>query len=77
MTKLAIALVNHSGDSMDNVMEFFGKCFVRFCNNLGWVKKKLTYLNKARISSIPCLIAFELKNWEIRFKYNNIAKKPT
>ncbi|XP_076683204.1 soluble guanylate cyclase 89Db [Andrena cerasifolii] len=36
MTKLAIALVNHSGDSMDNVMEFFGKCFVRFCNNLGY-----------------------------------------
>lgn len=35
MTNLATALAAYTGDSMDNVMQFFGKCFVRFFSNLG------------------------------------------
>ncbi|XP_011878399.1 PREDICTED: soluble guanylate cyclase 89Da-like [Vollenhovia emeryi] len=36
MTNLAAALAAYTGDSMDNVMQFFGKCFVRFFSNLGY-----------------------------------------
>ncbi|XP_076238178.1 soluble guanylate cyclase 89Da [Calliopsis andreniformis] len=36
MTNLAAALANLSGDTVDNVMQFFGKCFVRFFSNLGY-----------------------------------------
>lgn len=35
MTKLAAALADHIGESINSVMEFFGKCFVRFFSNLG------------------------------------------
>ncbi|XP_072747982.1 soluble guanylate cyclase 89Db [Anoplolepis gracilipes] len=36
MTNLAAALATYTGDSMDNIMQFFGKCFVRFFSNLGY-----------------------------------------
>ncbi|KYM92221.1 Soluble guanylate cyclase 89Db [Atta colombica] len=36
MTNLAMALAAYTGDSMDNIMQFFGKCFVRFFSNLGY-----------------------------------------
>ncbi|XP_039307262.1 soluble guanylate cyclase 89Da [Solenopsis invicta] len=36
MTNLALALAEYTGDSMDNIMQFFGKCFVRFFSNLGY-----------------------------------------
>ncbi|KAL6262140.1 hypothetical protein P5V15_007237 [Pogonomyrmex californicus] len=36
MTDLATALAVHTDDSMDNIMQFFGKCFVRFFSNLGY-----------------------------------------
>ncbi|XP_043470147.1 soluble guanylate cyclase 89Da-like [Leptopilina heterotoma] len=36
MTKLAAALADHIGESINSVMEFFGKCFVRFFSNLGY-----------------------------------------
>ncbi|XP_031838866.1 soluble guanylate cyclase 89Da-like [Nomia melanderi] len=36
MTNLAAALASLSNDSVDNVMRFFGKCFVRFFSNLGY-----------------------------------------
>lgn len=35
MTNLAAALATLSSDTVDNVMQFFGKCFVRFFSNLG------------------------------------------
>lgn len=35
MTNLAAALAMYTGDSIDNVMQFFGRCFVRFFSNLG------------------------------------------
>ncbi|XP_028046531.1 soluble guanylate cyclase 89Da isoform X3 [Monomorium pharaonis] len=36
MTNLAMALATYTDDSMDNIMQFFGKCFVRFFSNLGY-----------------------------------------
>ncbi|XP_076171822.1 soluble guanylate cyclase 89Da-like [Ptiloglossa arizonensis] len=36
MTNLAAALATLSSDTVDNVMQFFGKCFVRFFSNLGY-----------------------------------------
>ncbi|XP_029173024.1 soluble guanylate cyclase 89Db-like [Nylanderia fulva] len=36
MTNLAAALATYTGDSVDNIMQFFGKCFVRFFSNLGY-----------------------------------------
>ncbi|XP_019696259.1 soluble guanylate cyclase 89Da [Harpegnathos saltator] len=36
MTNLAAALAAYTGDSMDNIMQFFGRCFVRFFSNLGY-----------------------------------------
>ncbi|XP_014213715.1 soluble guanylate cyclase 89Db-like [Copidosoma floridanum] len=36
MTKLAAGLAMHTCETVDNVMKFFGKCFVRFFNNLGY-----------------------------------------
>ncbi|XP_076621621.1 soluble guanylate cyclase 89Db [Colletes latitarsis] len=36
MTNLAAALATLSGNSVDDVMQFFGKCFVRFFSNLGY-----------------------------------------
>ncbi|EZA52930.1 Soluble guanylate cyclase 89Db [Ooceraea biroi] len=36
MTNLATALAAYTGDSMDNIMQFFGNCFVRFFSNLGY-----------------------------------------
>ncbi|KAL0134164.1 hypothetical protein PUN28_001180 [Cardiocondyla obscurior] len=36
MINLAAALAEYTGDSMDNIMQFFGKCFVRFFSNLGY-----------------------------------------
>ncbi|XP_012288927.1 soluble guanylate cyclase 89Db [Orussus abietinus] len=36
MTDLAAALAGHTGDTVDWVMQFFGKCFVRFFSNLGY-----------------------------------------
>ncbi|XP_063990825.1 uncharacterized protein LOC135169589 [Diachasmimorpha longicaudata] len=33
---LAQALAEKTGDSVDNMMRFFGKCFVRFFSNLGY-----------------------------------------
>ncbi|XP_076546019.1 soluble guanylate cyclase 89Da isoform X2 [Osmia lignaria lignaria] len=36
MTNLAAALVAFNGETVDNVMQFFGKCFVRFFSNLGY-----------------------------------------
>ncbi|XP_053996813.1 soluble guanylate cyclase 89Db-like isoform X1 [Hylaeus anthracinus] len=36
MTNLAAALATIKGISIDNVMQFFGKCFVRFFSNLGY-----------------------------------------
>ena len=35
MTNLAAALAEFNGESVENVMQFFGKCFVRFFSNLG------------------------------------------
>lgn len=35
MTNLAAALAAYTGDSMDSIMQFFGKCFVRYFSNLG------------------------------------------
>ncbi|XP_076284073.1 soluble guanylate cyclase 89Db-like isoform X2 [Lasioglossum baleicum] len=37
MTNLAAALAALNDDSVDNVMRFFGKCFVRYFSNLGYV----------------------------------------
>ncbi|XP_076659417.1 soluble guanylate cyclase 89Da-like [Halictus rubicundus] len=37
MTNLAAALAALNEDSIDNVMRFFGKCFVRYFSNLGYV----------------------------------------
>ncbi|KAG6795862.1 soluble guanylate cyclase 89Db-like isoform X1 [Apis mellifera caucasica] len=36
MTNLAAALAEFNGESVENVMQFFGKCFVRFFSNLGY-----------------------------------------
>ncbi|XP_058791395.1 soluble guanylate cyclase 89Db-like isoform X2 [Phymastichus coffea] len=36
MTKLAAALAAHTCETVDSVMQYFGKCFVRFFNNLGY-----------------------------------------
>ncbi|KAG7211720.1 hypothetical protein KM043_010966 [Ampulex compressa] len=36
MTHLAAALALLNGDSVNDVMQFFGKCFVRFFSNLGY-----------------------------------------
>lgn len=35
MTDLAAALATYTEQSVDDVMHFFGKCFVRFFSNLG------------------------------------------
>lgn len=39
MTDLAAAVAEYRGDTMDNTMQFFGKCFVKFFSNLGQVSK--------------------------------------
>ncbi|KOC63970.1 Soluble guanylate cyclase 89Da [Habropoda laboriosa] len=36
MTNLAAALADVNGESVESVMQFFGKCFVRFFSNLGY-----------------------------------------
>ncbi|KOX70464.1 Soluble guanylate cyclase 89Da [Melipona quadrifasciata] len=36
MTNLAAALAEFNGESVEDVMQFFGKCFVRFFSNLGY-----------------------------------------
>ncbi|XP_043590603.1 soluble guanylate cyclase 89Da-like isoform X5 [Bombus pyrosoma] len=36
MTNLAAALAECNGESVEDVMQFFGKCFVRFFSNLGY-----------------------------------------
>lgn len=35
MTKLAAGLAVHTCETVDRVMQYFGKCFVRFFSNLG------------------------------------------